>query len=135
MNELSNFYFCLYAGSASVQWNILVPFPCSFLEMPDQYQIINSLNLNLNFENSLRLGIKKFIGLLTSPPNSEVALKILYNLFNTTSSSEFEYTLLESSACVSLDNLESLLFSKIFTIKERIANELFGDLVFLQLTR
>ena len=87
-----------------------------------------------DFDNSLRTGIKKFIDLLTSPTLSEVTLKVLYNLSNTTLSSEFEYTLLEKDNCLSLDNIESLLYSKIFAIKDRVAKELFGDLVFLKLT-
>lgn len=87
-----------------------------------------------DFDDSLRTGIKRFIGLLTEFPKSDIILKVLYNLSNTTLSSEFENTLLESSNCVSLDNIESLLMSKIFAIKDRVAKEIFGDFVFLKLT-
>lgn len=131
MKEVISFYFSLYAGYASVRWSLVVPF--SFFDDPDSYKIINSLNLS-EFDNSLRIGIKKFIGLFTESPPSEILLNILFNFSSSLSNSEIDFTLLDKATPVTLEHIESLLMSKIFLIKERVAKEIFGELVFRKLT-
>ena len=131
MKEVISFYFSLYAGSASVRWSLVVSF--SFFDDPDSYKIINSLNLS-EFDNSLRTGIKKFIGLLNESPKSSIILKVLFNFSSNLSNSELDYTLFDKATPVTLEHLESLLMSKIFLIKERVAKEIFGELVFRKLT-
>lgn len=131
MKEVISFYFSLYAGSASVRWNVILD--CDLSDISDSYKIINSLNLS-DFDNSLRTGIKKFIGLLNESPTSEIILNILFNFSSSLYNSELDYTLLDKETPVTLDHLESLLMSKIFLIKERVAKEIFGELVFRQLT-
>lgn len=131
MKEVISFYFSLYAGSASVRWNVIVD--CDLSDISDSYKIINSLNLS-EFDNSLRIGIKKFIGLFTESPTSEILLNVLFNFSSSLSNSEIDFTLLDKATPVTLDHIESLLMSKIFLIKERVAKEIFGELVFRKLT-
>lgn len=131
MKEVISFYFSLYAGYASVRWNVIVD--CDLSDISDSYKIINSLNLS-EFDNSLRIGIKKFIGLLNESPTSEILLNVLFNFSSSLSNSEIDFTLLDKVTPVSLDNIESLLLSKIFLIKDRVAKEIFGEVVFRKLT-